>query len=467
MKKESRKILSTILTLALALIFVLGAFGTAEMFSGKPIIASVLGSDGDYIPPSPTPTPTPAEKKANPITAKGKTIELSAASLAKNSKTIARKSAITVNNAKGTVTYTKKSGNSKITINKSTGKITVKKGLKKGTYKLKVNVKAAGNSSYKPKTVAVTVTIKVVTAKNPITVKGNTVSFTTDDLAAGDKIIARSEALTINKAMGTLAFAKNIGSEGISVDPSTGDITVAGGLEAGTYKIEIKVKASGNSNYKSGSRSAIVTIKVIDPSASDDDSDKVSDSELFAKLTAKGATGLTLVWNSVDGAEGYDIFFTHCGKTAKYKLVKSVDGSMRSWTKTGLKKMKSYKAYVRAWKMVDGSKSYIKTSPPVHAFTSGGTKLYTNPKSITINRAEILLKQGGTFTIKATVKKLQASKILIMPSHVARKRYISSDKSVATVSKTGKITAVGKGTCRVYAIGANGVRKAILVTVLD
>ena len=41
------------------------------------------------------------------------------------------------------------------------GNITVKKGLKKGTYKIKVNVTAAGNTTYKAVTKAVTVTIKV------------------------------------------------------------------------------------------------------------------------------------------------------------------------------------------------------------------------------------------------------------------------------------------------------------------
>ena len=55
----------------------------------------------------------------------------------------------------------KYNGNSKITIAKSTGKVTVKKGLKKGTYKVKVKVKAAGTSNYNALTKTVTFTIKV------------------------------------------------------------------------------------------------------------------------------------------------------------------------------------------------------------------------------------------------------------------------------------------------------------------
>ena len=72
-----------------------------------------------------------------------------------------RKKAITVKSAKGTVTYKKKSGNKKIIINKKTGKITVKKKLRKGTYKVKIQVTAAGNYDYRKAVKTVTVRIKV------------------------------------------------------------------------------------------------------------------------------------------------------------------------------------------------------------------------------------------------------------------------------------------------------------------
>ena len=63
----------------------------------------------------------------------------------------------------GTLTYVKSSGNKKITINKKTGKVTVAKGLKKGTYVVKVKIKAAGNANYAAsayKTVKVKILIK-------------------------------------------------------------------------------------------------------------------------------------------------------------------------------------------------------------------------------------------------------------------------------------------------------------------
>ena len=99
-------------------------------------------------------------KKANTLSAKGKTVTLKAKSLKKKNQTVKLAKAITVKNAKGAVTFKKSSGNKKITVAKN-GKITVKKGLKKGTYKVKVKVTAAGNKEYKAAVKTVTVTIKV------------------------------------------------------------------------------------------------------------------------------------------------------------------------------------------------------------------------------------------------------------------------------------------------------------------
>ncbi len=102
-----------------------------------------------------------AKKDANPMTAKAKKVKkVSAKTLKKKSKTI--KNVISVSDAQGKVTYAKVSGNKKITVKSSNGSITLKKGLKKGSYKVKVAVKAAGNSEFLPieKNVTLKVTIK-------------------------------------------------------------------------------------------------------------------------------------------------------------------------------------------------------------------------------------------------------------------------------------------------------------------
>ncbi len=99
----------------------------------------------------------------NTITVKGKTLTIKLKNKAKKTKkkvTYKRTRAMTVKKAKGTVTYKKVKGSKKITV-ASNGKVTVKKGLKKGTYKIKVKVTAAGNSRYFPLSKNVTFKVRV------------------------------------------------------------------------------------------------------------------------------------------------------------------------------------------------------------------------------------------------------------------------------------------------------------------
>ena len=101
-------------------------------------------------------------KKANPIKAKGKTVKVKYKKLKKKNLKLKRSAVITIKNAKGTLSFKKKSGNKKIVIDKKTGKLTVKKGLKKGKYKVKIKVTAKGNTTYKAGTKTVTVIVKVI-----------------------------------------------------------------------------------------------------------------------------------------------------------------------------------------------------------------------------------------------------------------------------------------------------------------
>ena len=102
-----------------------------------------------------------ASKKANPLSVTAKTTSVSYAKLRKSTQYLKVSKVLAVSNAKGTITYTKLSGNSKITINKKTGKVTIKKGLKKSSYKVKVKVTAAGNSTFAKGSKTKTFTIKV------------------------------------------------------------------------------------------------------------------------------------------------------------------------------------------------------------------------------------------------------------------------------------------------------------------
>jgi hypothetical protein len=93
------------------------------------------------------------EVAPNPMAIKGKTATVKYKKLKKKKQTLSASKVLNgLGTARGSMTFTKVSGNGKISINKSTGKVTIKKkGLKKGkTYSVKVKIKAAGNYGYDP-----------------------------------------------------------------------------------------------------------------------------------------------------------------------------------------------------------------------------------------------------------------------------------------------------------------------------
>ena len=112
-----------------------------------------------------------AKKYYESVAKKPQNMEVTAAKKTVKAKTLKKAKkvvkAIKVTGAQGTVTYklvsvSKKKFAKKFKINKTTGKIILKKGLKKGTYKLKVKVKASGNDSFiaAQKNVAVRIKVK-------------------------------------------------------------------------------------------------------------------------------------------------------------------------------------------------------------------------------------------------------------------------------------------------------------------
>lgn len=99
------------------------------------------------------------------LKAKGKTVKIKASKLKKKSLKIKASKAIKITASAGKLSYKKvgvspKKKKSSFKVNKKTGKITVKKGLKKGTYKLKIKVTAAGDKTYASK--SKTVTCKII-----------------------------------------------------------------------------------------------------------------------------------------------------------------------------------------------------------------------------------------------------------------------------------------------------------------
>ena len=188
------------------------------------------------------------------------------------------------------------------------------------------------------------------------------------------------------------------------------------------------------------------------------------DYTLLASMSVPGCDdkAFKIEWTKVQGAKGYDVFFARCGRS--FKLKQSVSGNTSQLRVSGLDKRTCYKAYVKAWKTVNGKKTYIgDASPEVHAITGGYNSKYCNARSVKLNKSSLTMKAGDSKTLKATVQKVKSNRELL--NHTAKVRYYSSNPNVARVNKNGVVTAVAKGKCRIWAIATNGVRTSATVTV--
>ena len=128
-------------------------------------VSHIVIRDPNYVEPSieETPTETPEDK---PVVKKTNTLKVKVTTKTVKYKSVKKKKqvvkSINILKSNGKITYTKlKGSSSKLTISKTSGKITVKKGTRKGKYKIKVKVSAAGDKLYKSGSKTVTVTIKV------------------------------------------------------------------------------------------------------------------------------------------------------------------------------------------------------------------------------------------------------------------------------------------------------------------
>lgn len=181
----------------------------------------------------------------------------------------------------------------------------------------------------------------------------------------------------------------------------------------------------------------------------------------------------TVKWGKVADADGYEVRVVPCGSsfTSSKALVKYVKGaSTRSTVVAKLPSGKlsdkgTYKAMVRAYRLVKGKKVFCGTSYSV-CVAGPKHKKYTNPKSVTLSAKTLAIKKGASKTLKPKITKASSKKSLLYASKASlQKRYFSSDPTVATVSASGTIKGKSKGTCRVYVVAINGAKTYVDVTV--
>lgn len=178
--------------------------------------------------------------------------------------------------------------------------------------------------------------------------------------------------------------------------------------------------------------------------------------------TGKGGNRkITISWRSYEDADGYDCYWSYCDGKRSYKKLATVKAAKDRVTSRRLANNRRYKYFVAAYKLIDGKKVYIAKSNTLHVALKDAKA--TNAKKVTVNQTNVRLKAGDTFVIRSRTKLENTNKKELL--HVAAYRYYTSDQSVASVSKTGKIKALKSGTCVIYVVANNGVYGTIKVTV--
>ena len=178
--------------------------------------------------------------------------------------------------------------------------------------------------------------------------------------------------------------------------------------------------------------------------------------------TGKGGNRkITISWRSYEDADGYDCYWSYCDGKRSYKKLATVKAAKDRVTSRRLANNRRYKYFVAAYKLIDGKKVYIAKSNSLHVALKDAKA--TNAKKVTVNQTNVRLKAGDTFVIRSRTKLENTNKKELL--HAAAYRYYTSDQSVASVSKTGKIKALKSGTCVIYVVANNGVYGTIKVTV--
>lgn len=255
------------------------------------------------------------------------------------------------------------------------------------------------------------------------------------------------------KATCTVNVTKKIAVQSLSLNKSTKTV-----YKGKTYQLKATITPS-NASIKT------VTWKSTDTSVA-----TVTSSGL---VTAKGNGTAKIICTSTDGKYTATCKITVktkvTGVTLNAKKATLYVGNTKQLTATISPKSASNKNIT--WKSSDKSVATVNSSGKVTAKAVGTAviscttkdgeykasctvtvKKFVSAKSVKLNKSKKSLYVTDTYTLKATVS----------PSNASNKgvKWKSSDKKVATVNSSGKVTAVGKGTATITCTTKDGGYKA-------
>jgi len=318
-----------------------------------------------------------------------------------------------------------------------------------------------------------------VTYKNNI--NAGTAKVIITDKPGGNYVVNGEATFTIEKRAATITAADQTVRVGEGITTGVEKVKLTGQVKGHTLK-SVKLSSSSTSQPTTSGKITPSAAKIVDAKGNDvtknykikytkgtltvteNRKPVIPDYTLLAEMRTCGHKALRVIWTKVEDADGYDVYFARNDKKFKKSEVMSVT-STQTYKFSGLKKNTEYKAYVQAWKWENGKKSIIgRASPVVSALTGNNNKEWTNPASVKIKATELSLKVGKKATIKADVKGAKHDR-KVLKQDCKLLRYYSSNRNVASVSGSGTVKAVGKGTCTIWVIAANGKRVGVKVKV--
>lgn len=303
------------------------------------------------------------------------------------------------------------------------GKVTF---TKPGTYHVQARVSDTIKSGW--------YAIKAVNPDTTIAVTGVTLSGA-EKLSVGESVALTAAVAPANATDQALTFTSS-SADVIKVDNS-GRVTA---LKPGRATVTVTA---------AGGKKAFMQITVTEP-------------VVLPQGKALQGRKVKLTWNKVKNADGYEVYGAVC--SGDMKLQKVVKGKKLTLSKVSRKKLdknKDYKFRIKAYRMIDGKKVYLTASEDIHVKMTENSR-YGNAASVKVSKKKKTLSAGKTWRPKVTVKMKGKAKQM---KHVQLVRYLSSDETIASVTRTGKITARTKGTCFIYACAVNGKTAKIKITV--
>lgn len=167
MGKRKSKLLSAALSLALMFTVAIGCFDIFGILAGPAYEVEAVDSGGSSSSPTTTTKKSTKKKAKKKLQVSGKTVSIQYDAAQKGNTVLSKNTIMAVKNAGGKKTYkiasvSPKSAKKYFKISKK-GKLTIKKGLKPGTYTVKIKIKTSGSSKYR----AGSKTVKVKIVVNP------------------------------------------------------------------------------------------------------------------------------------------------------------------------------------------------------------------------------------------------------------------------------------------------------------